>query len=94
MRLTTPVTLYALMRSSSSGISSSRYRFVVIMPFIVPLSLSMRVKARVSMPEIPATLYFFMKFCMVFCDLKFDGIRENSRAMKPSSHGSLDSVSA
>ena len=64
------------------------------MPFMVPFSRRILVRALVSIPEIPGISLTSRKFWMVSSLLKLLGILDNSLTIKPSGHGLPDSISA
>ena len=60
-------------------------------PFMVPFSRRIFVRALVSIPAIPGISCFSRKCWIVSTLLKLLGTRDNSRTIKPSTHGFLDS---
>ena len=74
--MTTPDTQCSFIRFM--GPLKSVYSLVVIIPFMVPFSLKILVRALVSIPQIPGMSWHFKKFWMVSSLRKLLGILDNS----------------
>ncbi len=95
LQVTLSTTFPVVYAFSLGRISSRSYSpFVVIMPFMVPFSRKIFVKALVSMPAMPGTPLSSRNCWMVISHRKLLGIRESSRTMNPSSQGPADSMSS
>ena len=82
---TTPCTLYSFNCFTTS--SRSKSSLVVIIPFITPYSLKIRVRCLVSIPEIPGTSYFFKNSSNVISLRKLLASFAHSLTIRAFGHG-------